>query len=53
MCKGGRMRQSCPSWHSLLGACCVFGSAHCIISISPNLPELNREEANLHDELHY
>lgn len=53
MCKRGTTRQSCPSWHSLLGACCVFGSAHCIISISPNLPELNREEANLHDELHY
>lgn len=31
--------RDCPSWRSLLGAGSVFGSAHCIISISPNLPE--------------
>lgn len=30
--------RNCPSWHSLLGAGWEFGSAHCIISISPNLP---------------
>lgn len=27
--------RDCPSWCSLLGAGSVFGSAHCIISISP------------------
>lgn len=32
----------CSSWSSLLGAGRVFGSAHCIISISPNLPRKRR-----------
>lgn len=31
--------RDCSSWCSLLGAGSVFGSAHCIISISTNLPE--------------
>lgn len=31
--------RDCPSWRSLLGAGSVFGSAHCIISSSPNPPE--------------
>lgn len=35
----GKRDRDCPSWHSLLGAGSVFGSAQCIISISPNLPE--------------
>lgn len=34
--RGGRRL---PSWLSLLGAGSLFGSAHCIISISSNLPE--------------
>lgn len=38
--EGERERdRDCPSWYCLLGAGSVFGSAHCIISISFNLPE--------------
>lgn len=33
------------SWCSLLGAGTVFGSAHCIISVSPNLRRANEQPA--------
>lgn len=36
---GKESDRDCSSWCSLLGAGSVFGSAHCIISISTNLPE--------------